>query len=93
MLQNDIKTTVAIIGAGPSGTVAAALLVKKGYDVVILERSLFPRFAIGESLLPQSMKYLEEAGMLDAITDEKTFQYKNGAAFSNNVDSAITEFF
>ncbi|WP_224013525.1 NAD(P)/FAD-dependent oxidoreductase [Paraburkholderia tropica] len=71
---------VAIIGAGPSGAVAAALLRKSGRSVLVLERQHFPRFSIGESLLPQSMEYLEEAGMLQAVV-EAGFQYKNGAQF------------
>ncbi|ACC69897.1 NAD(P)/FAD-dependent oxidoreductase [Paraburkholderia phymatum] len=71
---------VAIIGAGPSGAVAAALLRKAGRSVLVLERQHFPRFSIGESLLPQSMAYLEEAGMLQAVV-EAGFQYKNGAYF------------
>jgi len=71
---------VAIIGAGPSGAVAAALLRKAGRTVLVLERQHFPRFSIGESLLPQSMAYLEEAGMLQAVV-EAGFQYKNGAHF------------
>lgn len=71
---------VAIIGAGPSGAVAAALLRKAGRSVLVLERQHFPRFSIGESLLPQSMEYLEEAGMLQAVV-EAGFQYKNGAHF------------
>ncbi|RQH05844.1 NAD(P)/FAD-dependent oxidoreductase [Paraburkholderia dinghuensis] len=71
---------VAIIGAGPSGAVAAALLRKAGRSVLVLERQHFPRFSIGESLLPQSMAYLEEAGMLQAVV-EAGFQYKNGARF------------
>ncbi|WP_321894812.1 NAD(P)/FAD-dependent oxidoreductase [Paraburkholderia heleia] len=71
---------VAIIGAGPSGAVAAALLRKAGRSVLVLERQHFPRFSIGESLLPQSMAYLEEAGMLQAVV-EAGFQYKNGAHF------------
>jgi flavin-dependent dehydrogenase len=71
---------VAIIGAGPSGAVAAALLRKRGHSVLVLERQHFPRFSIGESLLPQSMEYLEEAGMLQAVV-EAGFQYKNGAQF------------
>ena len=90
MLTKNIKTTVAIIGAGPSGAVSAALLRKKGYDVTILERQTFPRFSIGESLLPQCMEFLEKADMLDVIANEPTFQHKNGAAFSNNhLDATI----
>ena len=92
MLDSNIKTTVAIIGAGPSGSVAASLLVQKGYDVVILERETFPRFSIGESLLPQCMEYLEQANMLDVLGQEPTFQHKNGAAFSNNRDTASIDF-
>ncbi len=71
---------VVIIGAGPAGAVAAALLRKAGRSVLVLERQHFPRFSIGESLLPQSMAYLEEAGMLQAVV-EAGFQYKNGAHF------------
>lgn len=71
---------VAIIGAGPAGAVAAALLRKAGRSVLVLERQHFPRFSIGESLLPQSMAYLEEAGMLQTLV-EAGFQYKNGAHF------------
>ncbi|WOE33184.1 MULTISPECIES: NAD(P)/FAD-dependent oxidoreductase [unclassified Acinetobacter] len=75
---------VLIIGAGPSGSSAAALLRKKGYQVTIIEKQYFPRFSIGESLLPQSMVFLEEAGLLETIADHVNtyaFQYKNGAAF------------
>jgi flavin-dependent dehydrogenase len=75
------ETEVVITGAGPSGAVAAALLRKHGHRVVVLERETFPRFSIGESLLPQTMTYLEEAGMLRDVV-EAGFQYKNGAAFS-----------
>ncbi|PWF41606.1 NAD(P)/FAD-dependent oxidoreductase [Massilia glaciei] len=71
---------VLIIGAGPSGAVAAALLRQQGRQVLVIEREQFPRFSIGESLLPQSMAYLEEAGMLQAVV-EAGFQFKNGAAF------------
>lgn len=71
---------VLIIGAGPSGAIAAGLLVRKGYKVLVLEKEEFPRFSIGESLLPQCMAFIEEAGMLPAI-QAGDFQFKNGAAF------------
>ena len=71
---------VSIIGAGPSGSVAAAILCQKGYRVCVLERQKFPRFSIGESLLPQCMAYIEEAGMLEAVLN-KNFQRKDGAVF------------
>jgi len=82
---------VAIIGAGPAGAVAAALLASKGYDVVILERQQFPRFSIGESLLPQCMDVLDEAGMLDAVVSAK-FQLKNGATFDRGGAPATFDF-
>lgn len=74
-------TDILIIGAGPAGAVAAGLLRKQGRQVLILEREQFPRFSIGESLLPQSMEYIEAAGMLKAVV-EAGFQFKNGAAFA-----------
>ena len=58
---------VAVIGAGPAGSVASALLRKKGYQVCVLEKQHFPRFVIGESLLPHCMEMLEEAGFADAV--------------------------
>jgi len=75
------STDVLIIGAGPAGAVAAAFLRQQGRRVLVLEREQFPRFSIGESLLPQSMEYIEAAGMLRDVV-EAGFQFKNGAAFA-----------
>ena len=74
-------TDVLIIGAGPSGSIAAALLVQRGYEVLVLEKQKFPRFSIGESLLAQSLELIDQAGMLEAVM-AAGFQYKNGAAFA-----------
>jgi len=71
---------VTIIGAGPSGSVAASILCQKGYRVCVLERQKFPRFSIGESLLPQCMAYIEESSMLEAVL-KRNFQRKDGAVF------------
>ncbi|WAR46407.1 NAD(P)/FAD-dependent oxidoreductase [Methylomonas rapida] len=80
---------VLIIGAGPAGSLAGSMLKKRGYRVVILEKEQFPRFSIGESLLPQCMPFLEDAELLAAVEAEG-FQFKNGAAFSHA--GKLTEF-
>ncbi|MCY1508556.1 geranylgeranyl reductase family protein [compost metagenome] len=72
---------VVVIGAGPAGAVAAALLKRQGHDVLMLERQQFPRFSIGESLLAHCLEFVEEAGMLPAV-QAAGFQVKNGAAFA-----------
>jgi flavin-dependent dehydrogenase len=82
---------VLIIGAGPSGSVCGALLNQAGVDVLIIEKQVFPRFSIGESLLPQSMVYLEKAGMLDSI-EKAGYQFKNGAAFRDKQDYSTFDF-
>ena len=53
------QAEVVIIGAGPAGTLAAALLRQRGHSVAIVERDTFPRFQIGESLLPRCMDHLQ----------------------------------
>ena len=69
-----------VIGAGPSGAIAAALLARRGHRVLVLEKEEFPRFSIGESLLPHCMEFIEEAGMSAAVA-AGGFQKKNGAVF------------
>src|SRR5437879_12689202 len=54
---------VAIIGGGPAGSTAAALLARAGRRVIVFERENFPRFHIGESLLPFSMKAFTRLGL------------------------------
>ncbi|MDO5091309.1 MAG: tryptophan 7-halogenase [Cardiobacteriaceae bacterium] len=73
---------IAIIGAGPAGAIAAALLHQQGFHVRVLEKQHFPRFVIGESLLPHCMEFIEAAGFLAAVESEPGFQFKNGAAFT-----------
>jgi flavin-dependent dehydrogenase len=61
---------------------AAAKLVQAGYSVELVEKVKFPRFVIGESLLPRCNELLEAAGMLDAVKSAG-FQFKGGVAFQN----------
>jgi flavin-dependent dehydrogenase len=77
------KYDVIVIGAGPAGSVAASKLLKEGYRVKILEKQVFPRFVIGESLLPHCMDYLDELGLLPAIEAQR-FQPKVGVCFYHN---------
>ena len=77
------KVDVLVIGAGPSGTVAASIINKAGFKVKIVEKMKFPRFVIGESLLPRCMEALAEAGFIEAVK-EKKFQEKFGAKFIKN---------
>jgi flavin-dependent dehydrogenase len=84
-----VETDVLVIGAGPAGSISAAMIRKAGYKVVCVEREKFPRFVIGESLLPRCMEVLEEAGFLDAVKS-KNFQEKFGAKFLKG--EAVSDF-
>lgn len=75
------KTTeVLIIGAGPSGCVAASYLQMNGIQVTVVEKNSFPRFVIGESLIPRCMDHFEEAGLLNCLK-ERNYEIKRGARF------------
>jgi flavin-dependent dehydrogenase len=74
------EVDVLVIGAGPAGSIAASIIHQAGYSVQMVEKMKFPRFVIGESLLPRCMEAMEEAGFLDALK-AKGFQQKDGAKF------------
>ena len=61
------EADVVIIGGGPAGSTAGALLAEKGWHVVILEKEKFPRYHIGESLMPYCYFTFERLGVLDKI--------------------------
>src|SRR5690606_41514118 len=78
--MSDIQVDVLIIGAGPSGCVAASYLNSQGLKIKVVEKSVFPRFVIGESLLPRCMDHFEEVGLLDCLK-AANFELKPGARF------------
>jgi flavin-dependent dehydrogenase len=71
---------VLVIGGGPGGSTAATLLARQGYEVVLFERAWFPRYHIGESLLPSILQILNLLGAAHRI-EEMGFQIKHGAFF------------
>jgi flavin-dependent dehydrogenase len=70
---------VAVIGGGPGGSTAANLLARAGRDVALFEKDRFPRFHIGESLLPHNMRIFERLGIVPALRER--FIEKWGAEF------------
>jgi flavin-dependent dehydrogenase len=74
------KHDVVVIGAGPAGAIASAILKQRGWEVLVVEAQHFPRFVIGESLLTHCLDFVAEAGMLAAV-EAAGFRQKNGAAF------------
>ena len=65
--QLNLSADVLVIGGGPGGSTAAAMLARKGWRVLLLEREFFPRHHVGESLLPASLPVLEELGVLPDV--------------------------
>lgn len=80
---------VIIIGGGPAGSTAATTLAKKGRRVLVLEKERFPRFHVGESLLPYNRKIFDELGVWPKI-ESAGFMLKRGAQFIMGNDSRGT---
>ncbi len=73
---------VAVVGGGPAGSTAARRLADRGRRVLLLERERFPRFHIGESLLPATNAVFRALGLEERLAGEK-FVEKRGATFSS----------
>jgi flavin-dependent dehydrogenase len=71
---------VIVVGGGPAGSTTAAFLAKAGRRVLLFEREAFPRFHVGESLLPSTLPIFDRLGV-HATLAERGFQVKYGAAF------------
>ena len=78
--QSRSTADVLVIGGGPAGSATAALLAEQGFDVVVVERERFPRFHVGESLLPDGNGVLERLGVLNRAR-RMGWTVKPGASF------------
>jgi len=81
---------VLIIGGGPAGSTAAAMLAAQGHDVVLLEREHHPRFHIGESLLPRNTALLDKLGLRDQVAALGV--HKPGAEFVSDATGQSVAF-
>jgi flavin-dependent dehydrogenase len=86
------RADVAIIGGGPGGSSTAAFLAERGLTVALFEREPFPRFHVGESLMPATMLLLEELGVRQEI-DAHGFQLKYGASFIDEENGGTQTFY
>ena len=78
MSAGSLSPDVIVIGGGPAGSAASAMLASQGLRVLLLERERFPRPHVGESLLPASIPVLEELGVIPAV-EQAGFLPKWGA--------------
>ncbi|TCH98009.1 NAD(P)/FAD-dependent oxidoreductase [Roseococcus sp. SYP-B2431] len=78
-MTNTASPDILVIGGGPAGSTAAALLAMRGRDTLLVEKEAHPRFHIGESLLPANLDILERLGVLEEVRDIGV--HKPGAEF------------
>ena len=91
--MTDRAYDVAIVGGGPAGSTAATLLARAGRKVVVFERERFPRFHIGESLLPFSMKAFKRMDLLEKFERAGFLKKYGGEFFSACGDEGVKFYF
>lgn len=92
--QSISSTDVVVIGGGPAGATTATLIAQKGYKVRLFERETFPRYHIGESMIPETYWVLERLNMLPKLRASH-FVHKHSVQFvsANGKSSAPFYFY
>jgi flavin-dependent dehydrogenase len=83
---------VAVIGAGPAGTMAAGLVAEAGFSTLLIERHRVPRFHVGESLMPETYWPLERLGVIERMKQSR-FTRKHSVQFVSNRGGESDPFF
>ena len=91
-MSNPTSYDVIIIGAGPAGSAAAAMLAEQGRRVVMIERDKFPRYHIGESLIPFTSLPLKRLGLLEKMRQSE-FVKKYSVQFISSSGKASQPFY
>ena len=81
-----------VLGAGPAGCAAAALIAREGFSTLLVERERFPREHVGESLMPETYWVFEKLGVLDKLKTSR-FSKKVGVQFVNHTGRESQPFF
>lgn len=92
MVKIQDEYQVVVIGAGPAGATAAGLVAEAGLRTLLVEREAFPRFHVGESLMPETFWPLERLGLIDRVR-EMGFQVKESVQFVTNTGKESEPFY
>lgn len=92
MIAQDDSPDVIVVGGGPAGATASTLIAQQGFNVTLFERERFPRYHVGESLIPETFWVLERLKMLDKLRQSQ-FVKKYSVQFINGMGKLSEPFY